>query len=52
MYCDARSIYVLKTMEFLDFGEIFWDAKRAILCIRRTKLTTITELLCKWKDCF
>ena len=29
MLCDARSIYVLKTMEFLDFGEIFRDAEYA-----------------------
>ena len=29
MYCDARSIYVLKTMEFLDFGEILRGAERA-----------------------
>ena len=30
MQRDARSIYVLKTMEFLDFGEIFRGAERAI----------------------
>ena len=30
MYCDAKRIYVLKTMEFLDFGEIFLGAERAI----------------------
>ena len=30
MYCDARRIYVLKTIEFLDFGEIFLRAERAI----------------------
>ena len=28
MYCDARSIYVLKTMDFLDFREIFRGAER------------------------
>ena len=29
MYCDAKSIYVLKTMEILDFGELFRGAERA-----------------------
>ena len=29
MYGDARSFYMLKTMEFLDFGEIFPGAERA-----------------------
>ena len=29
MQCDARSIYVLKTIEFRDFGEIFRGAERA-----------------------
>ena len=31
MYCDAKSIYVSKTIEFLDFGEIFRGAERANL---------------------
>ena len=30
MLCDVGSIYVLKTMEFLDFGGIFRGAERAI----------------------
>ena len=34
MQCDARSVYVLKTMEFHDFREIFRGAERANICIR------------------
>ena len=30
MKFDVISIYVLKTMEFLDFGEIFRGTERAI----------------------
>ena len=32
MSCEVGSVYVLKTMEVLDFGEIFRGAERAINC--------------------
>ena len=41
MYCDARSIYVLKTMRLLEFGEIFRGAERAIITQTLNKYTIV-----------
>ena len=34
LQCDARNIYMLKTIEFLDFGEIFRGPERATIMLR------------------
>ena len=33
LLCDPRGIYMSKTMEFLDFGELFRVAERATLTV-------------------